>query len=106
MSDSGTSSNDAHCSTFVDTEDDVDPFIFCSPNYFAFNEGTCDVMVKDLLGDVKVMEKSLKKFTTCAPLMILTWRGMKPQLMLKNEIEIHLKSSLHLRVSYVDNGSP
>ena len=45
---------DGQGSDDVDTEDDFDPFMFCSPRYFVFNEGTYKLMVKDLLGHIKV----------------------------------------------------
>ena len=49
---------DAQGSDNIDTKDDLDPFMFCSPRYFVFNEGTYNVMVKDLLGHIKVVIES------------------------------------------------
>ena len=59
-------------------------------------------MVKDLLEHIKVTIKSLKEVVNGAPLMILAWRRMNARLILKNERELYLKSSPHLRVSYVE----
>ena len=104
FSDSETSneSTDGPGSDDVDIEDDLDPFMFCSPRYFAFNEGTYKLMVNDLLGNIKVTIESLKETSKGAPLTILAWKRMKTQLMLKNEHELYLKFSPHLRVSYVE----
>ena len=44
---------DGQRSNDVVSDDDLDPFMFCSPRYFSFNEGTYDLMVNDLLGHVK-----------------------------------------------------
>ena len=70
----------------VDIEDDLDPFMFCSPMYFAFNEGTYKLMVEDLLGHIKVTIESLKETSKGAPLTILAWRRMKTRLMLKKSM--------------------
>ena len=67
----------------VGIEDDLDPFLFCSPRYSAFNEGMYKLMVNDLLGNIKVTIESLKETSNGAPLTILAWTHMKTQLMLK-----------------------
>ena len=49
----------------------MDPFMFCSPRYFAFNEGTYGLTVKDLLGSVKFKVETLKDVAKGASLMML-----------------------------------
>ena len=100
LSDSETSieSIDGQGSNDVNIDDDLDPVTFCSPRYFAFNEGTYKLMVNDLLGNIKVTIESLKETSKGAPLTILAWKRMKTQLMLKNEHELYLKLSPHLRI--------
>ena len=62
---------DAQGSDNIDTKDDLDPFMFCSPRYFVFNEGTSDLMIKDLLGHVKITTEYLKEAAKGAPRTIL-----------------------------------
>ena len=82
-SETSIESIDGQGSDDVDLEDDLDP---CSPRYFALNEGTYDLMVKDLLGHIKVMIESLKEVAKGAPLIILAWRFKKARLMLKKSV--------------------
>ena len=49
-------SEESNESEVDETEDNIDPLMFCSPRYLVFNKGTYEqLMVKDLLGIVKVM---------------------------------------------------
>ena len=41
----------------------VDPFMYCSPRYFAFSRGTYDLMVNDLSGQVKGTLEALHDVT-------------------------------------------
>ena len=66
----------------------VDPLMYCFPRYFAFNRGTYELMVKDLLGINKVMVEALKDVAKGAPLNLNTWRHMKSRLMLRNDSAI------------------
>ena len=67
----------------VETKDGVDSFMFCSPRYFEFNEGMYDLMVNDLLGYIKGTIESLKDASKSVLLMMLAWRCIKAQRMLK-----------------------
>ena len=69
---------------------EVDPFMYCSPWYLAFSRGVYDLMVKDLLGEVKVTLDALCDVARGAPLNLHAWRRMKSQLMLGNESAMHL----------------
>ena len=93
---------DSQGSNNVDTEDNLDPFMFCLPRYFVFNEGTYDLMVKDLLGIFKVTVESLKDVAKGMLVNFNAWRHLKSQLMLKNEEYNLLKTLPNLRVSSVD----
>ena len=46
----------------------MDPFMYFSPRYFAFTRDTYDLMLKDLLGLVKVAIETLKDVARGAPL--------------------------------------
>ena len=86
-----------------DREDEaVDPFMYCSPRYFAFSRGTYNLMVKDLLGQVKVTLEALRDVARGAPLSLHAWRRMKSRLILGNESAIYLKASSNLQVLYVE----
>ena len=50
------------------TANDLDPLMYCSPRYFAFNQGIYELTIKDLLGIVKVMVQSFKGAAKDAPL--------------------------------------
>ena len=48
-------------SSYSDHEDEaVDPFMYSPARYFAFSRGAYDLMVKDLLGEVKVTLEALR----------------------------------------------
>ena len=96
-----TSEEDDELETF-ETEDDVDPLMYCSPRYFAFNRGTYDLMVKDLSGIVKVTIENLKEVGKGAPLNLNAWRRMKSRLILGSESALYLKAEPKLQVSYVE----
>ena len=78
----------SHLRTSMTSEDDetkdaVDPLMFCSPRPFAFNQGTYEVMVKDLLGIIKVTVESSKDLAKGEPLNLNAWRCMKSRVMLE-----------------------
>ena len=55
-----------------DREDEaVDPFMYCSPRYFAFSRGTYNLMIKDLLGQVKITLEALRDVARGAPLYFM-----------------------------------
>mgnify|MGYP000615555853 CR=1 FL=1 len=43
-----------------DEDEAVDPFMYSPARYFAFSRGAYDLMVKDLLGEVKVTLEALR----------------------------------------------
>ena len=58
-------------SSHSDREDEaVEPFMYCSPRYFALSRGTYDLMVKDLFRQVKVTLEALRDVSSGAPLSL------------------------------------
>ena len=59
LSDSETSieSIDGQGSNDVNIDDDLDPVTFCSPRYFAFNEGTYDLWLQIYYYDLNLAKR-------------------------------------------------
>ena len=87
---------------FEHEDEVVDPFMYCSPKYFALTRGMYDLMIKDLSGQVKVTLETLCDVARGAPLNLHAWRRMKSRLVLGNAIAIYLKVSPNLQVIDVE----
>ena len=82
---STTSEEDNELSASEWEDGPVDPFMFCSPTYFAFIRGTYDLTVNDLLRKVKGIFETSSDVARGAPPKLHGWRHMKSRLMLRNE---------------------
>ena len=97
-----STSEDYESTSSEEEAEEVDPFMYCSARYIAFTRGMYDLMLKDLLGQVKVTFEILSTLARGAPLNLHAWRRMKSRLTLMNENAIHLKASPHLQITHVE----
>ena len=76
----------------------LNPFIFCSSRFYAFDQGTYGFMVNDLLEVLKVTVDTLKGVNILSPLNLRDQMRIKSCLMVNNDNVIYLKSHLLLRI--------
>ena len=72
-----STSEDCESASSEEEAREVDLFMYYSARYFAFTKGTCDLMLKDLSGQVKVKFEILSVIARGATLNLNAWRHIE-----------------------------